>query len=921
MTDDNTLKLQTHIKLEGASNWNIWKFQTVVLLRSQGLLDVTDGSSEKPSAAVEKAAWEKKDAKAQSWLVTRMSESVMMHIITCTTSAEMWRKLASVYEQKSETSIHIVQQRFFQYKYEEGTAMSTFLSKIEELRNQLKQMGEEISEKFVITKVLMSLPDAYKHFVSAWESAPDDKQTMENLVARLLIEEERINEKEPQNSSASAFVAKKNIKCYKCNKLGHYQSECNQNQSSGSGHYKRPVKKCYYCKKLGHTKSECYFKKNREEDSKSNAFMVMNSNKQVLQFKWLVDSGASQHMCRDRNLFTTFQQTLDNKTVIVGNGEEISALGCGQVAVQVYDGCGWVKTTIDNVLFVPELKTNLFSVKCATERGYVVKMDNNWCKFYKENTVCAVASRSGDMYYMVMRYQSEIANVTEVKCGLKEWHEKLAHQNLQYVRMVLKNNNIEVKDSVFKCENCLEGKIHRLPFSTSENKTSRSCELIHADTCGPMEVPSVGGSRYFVILKDDFSNYRSVYFVKSKDEIKKCIENFLYKAENITNNKVLCFRSDNGTEFVNREVQNLFEKRGITHQTTVPYTPEQNGKAERENRTLIESARTMLCAAGLPKKLWAEAVHTAAYVLNRTSKSNETGKTPYETWTGKQFDITGLKIFGNPVYVHVPKEKRRKWDPKGEKAVMVGYGEDVKGYRIYYSEKNIVEVKRDVVFLDRGGELQKEQLVMLDSTVKEKDGTSQEHLEDRDEKAEDQGKTMEIEGAQPEEKEVEGNLNVSNESGSVYIPCSSDDESSSNDNEVVQTRERSTRIRKPTTCYKCNHVYVEGSEPKTYQDAMQRNDASKWQEAVQKELNTLRENNVWTVCHSEENVSKKTVSSNNGCVRSSRQAPRRLVRITLQLPAARTPQIQYYIFPRRSEADENRGYILPKCSLQKSKTN
>lgn len=86
----------------------------------------------------------------------------------------------------------------------------------------------------------------------------------------------------------------------------------------------------------------------------------------------------------------------------------------------------------------------------------------------------------------------------------------------------------------------------------------------------------------------------------------------------------------------------------------------------------------MLCAAGLPKKLWAEAVHTAAYVLNRTSKSNETGKTPYEeAWTGKQFDITGLKIFGNPVYVHVPKEKRTKWDPKGEKAIMVGYEENV----------------------------------------------------------------------------------------------------------------------------------------------------------------------------------------------------------------------------------------------------
>uniref|UniRef100_A0A2H1WHY1 SFRICE_040127 n=1 Tax=Spodoptera frugiperda TaxID=7108 RepID=A0A2H1WHY1_SPOFR len=127
MEDDNSFRIQTHIKLEGTSNWNIWKFQTIVLLRSQGLLEVTDGSSVKSEEAVEKAAWEKKDAKAQSWLVTRIE-----------------------YEQKSETSVHIVQQRFFQYKYEEGTAMSIFLSKIEELRNQLKQMGEDISEKIVI---------------------------------------------------------------------------------------------------------------------------------------------------------------------------------------------------------------------------------------------------------------------------------------------------------------------------------------------------------------------------------------------------------------------------------------------------------------------------------------------------------------------------------------------------------------------------------------------------------------------------------------------------------------------------------------------------------------------------------------------------------------------------------------------------
>ncbi|CAH2105332.1 unnamed protein product [Euphydryas editha] len=862
---EEILKMHSHIKLEGISNWNLWKFQSIVFLRSQDLLEVVDGRRVKPEAAADKAAWEKKDAKAQSWIVTRISEKAMLHIITCTTSAEMWRKLSSVYEQKSETSIHIVQQRFFQYKYEEGTDMSTFLSKIEELRNQLKQMGEEISEKFVITKVLMSLPDCYKHFVSAWESAPDEKQSLENLVARLLIEEERINEKSvSQNSPSSAFVAKKNIRCFKCNELGHFQSKCYQNKSSRYDN--KPLKKCYYCNKLGHTKSECYFKKNRDKDSKSNAFVVVNSSGHFEQSKWLVDSGASQHMCRDRNLFTTYFP-LNNKSVIIGNGNEISALGRGQVAVQVYDGRQWVNTIIDNVLFVPELKTNLFSVKCATERGYVVNLDNDLCKFYKKNILCAVANRYADMYYMNVRYKCEIANATEVKPGLKEWHERLAHQNLQYVRMVLKNNNIEIKESDFKCEGCLQGKIHHMPFSNSESKTSRPCELIHADTCGPMEVPSVGGSRYFVIFKDDYSNYRSVYFIKGKDEVKRCISDFLNKAENVTKNKVLYFRSDNGLEFMNNEVRKLFEKRGIIHQTTVPYTPEQNGKAERENRTLIEAARTMLCATDLPKKLWAEAVHTAAYVINRTSKSNEIGKTPYETWTGKQFDITDLRIFGNPVYVHIPKEQRRKWDPKGEKGIMVGYSEDVKGYRIYFLKNNRVELKRDVVFLEKGEE-QKEQLVMLDITKNKEEcinNKSPEQPKDRKEKIEEGGGELSgnVEDVQLNEyavrsSEHEENLNVSSEQDSMYTPSTSDVGSSYDEDEEIPTRQKSTRVRKQTSFYKCHHVFVDGSEPKTYREAMQRNDAIKWQEAVQKELETLKENNTWTYC--DKPISEKTVS-------------------------------------------------------------
>ncbi|GBP10816.1 Retrovirus-related Pol polyprotein from transposon TNT 1-94 [Eumeta japonica] len=199
---------QNVMKLEGSRNWNVWKFQTSVLLRGQGLYKIVDGTTVKPEDDTQRSTWETQDGRAQTLIVTRMTEEVMLHIISCDTAAAMWRKLLSVYEQKSETSIHIVQQRFFQFKFEEGTEMSVFLSKVHEMQNQLKQLGENMSDKFVITKVLMSLPEDYKHFISAWESAPDDKQTYDNLVARLLIEEERIKEKGGPTPS-TAFVAKK----------------------------------------------------------------------------------------------------------------------------------------------------------------------------------------------------------------------------------------------------------------------------------------------------------------------------------------------------------------------------------------------------------------------------------------------------------------------------------------------------------------------------------------------------------------------------------------------------------------------------------------------------------------------------------------------------------------------------------------
>jgi len=130
----------------------------------------------------------------------------------------------------------------------------------------------------------------------------------------------------------------------------------------------------------------------------------------------------------------------------------------------------------------------------------------------------------------------------------------------------------------------------------------------------------------------------------------------------------------------------------------MPYTPEQNGSAERENRMLLEAARSMLAAKELPKKLWAEAMLTASYVLNRTGKSSVDGKNPYELWYGRRRAIDHMRIFGTECFIHVPKVKRQKWDLKSTKGLMIGYSGEKNGYRVWIPGTNTVYQSHDVIF-------------------------------------------------------------------------------------------------------------------------------------------------------------------------------------------------------------------------------
>ena len=139
---------------------------------------------------------------------------------------------------------------------------------------------------------------------------------------------------------------------------------------------------------------------------------------------------------------------------------------------------------------------------------------------------------------------------------------------------------------------------------------------------------------------------------------------------------------------------------GIKRELTTPYNHQQNGVVERKNRTIMEAVKTMIHDQDLPMHLWDEATRKTIYVRNRLSHSALGFKTPEEMYTGKKPQVSHLKIFGCPVYVHIPKEKRTKLDPFEKKGIFVGYCEVSKAFRIYISGFHHIEISRDVTFYE-----------------------------------------------------------------------------------------------------------------------------------------------------------------------------------------------------------------------------
>ncbi|GKA43079.1 putative ribonuclease H-like domain-containing protein [Tanacetum coccineum] len=384
-------------------------------------------------------------------------------------------------------------------------------------------------------------------------------------------------------------------------------------------------------------------------------------------------------------------------------------------------GKGTLKTgklDFEDVYFVKELQFNLFSVSQMCDKKNSVLFTDTGCfvlspdfKLADESQVLLKVPRKNNMYSVDMKniVPKESLTCLVAKATLDEsmlWHRRLGHVNFKTINKLVKDNLVKglpIKhfENDQTCVACLKGKQHKASCKSKiQNSITQPLFMLHMDLFGPTFVSSLMNKKYCLVVTDDYSRFTWVFFLASKDETSGILKSFITQIENLVDKKVKIIRCDNGTEFKNRVMSEFCEKKGIKREFSVARTPQQNGVAERRNRTLIEAARTMLADSKLPTTFWAEAVNTACYVQNRVLVVKPHNKTPYELFRGRTPSLSFMKPFGCHVTILNTLDHLGKFDGKSDDGFFVGYSLNSKAFRVYNIRTRKVEENLHVRFLE-----------------------------------------------------------------------------------------------------------------------------------------------------------------------------------------------------------------------------
>jgi hypothetical protein len=424
----------------------------------------------------------------------------------------------------------------------------------------------------------------------------------------------------------------------------------------------------------------------------------------------LLDSGASDHCFTRKDLFLSYRAISPPRAGhSAGKDSTFSIEGTGTANLSV-DNQGIVsKILLANSLHTPNLRSNLISVSKLVSRGARVSFEDDVAIVCDPGGTVVFKAVRRDGLYVVDMVDNTMAYSVQTRSKAipyEIWHRRLGHIPVNVIAKMSEtgllnglNASGEPKLKAI-CEDCLFGKHATHPFNNTVQRETNVLDCIYVDIWGPASVQSAGGAKYFMLCMDGASSYRKVYFISSKTaEITlRIFKEFHVESERQTGRKLKRVRLDMGREWCNTLWDSYTKEHGIILDFTTPYAHQQNGRAERSMRTLLDMARSMLADAGLAQKYWADAVQTAAYIRNFVPPANDPAMVPAERWSQKRQDVSHLRAFGCTCYAHVPVEiSPSKLSPRSVKLTMIGYFEHT-GYKLLDKATGKTFKSRDVVF-------------------------------------------------------------------------------------------------------------------------------------------------------------------------------------------------------------------------------
>lgn len=717
-------------KLKGFSNWFSWKTLMQSILIEKNLWD----NLMKP---LDKSGFtDSQENTAMRIIRSSLSNDIIEITADCTSSHDLWVKLKCTYEGPQSAVKSKAWINFIEFLNADFGTFVERVGKFEVITSRLTSLNVNLDKDMCLAMFCYNLPSDVKTFIEHYAMSNTKAGLSEILsMARSKYHFDRQFKESVDGIKPETALYASNKKFNK--KRGNYKQFQSRSNESGSSNKSGPS--CTYCKEAGHGWQSCP-KRNKSSEKKPQQkknpeelnFMAYEEEFQSSASCWMSDSGANSHITPYLYLLTNYKEFRQPRKLKTGGGY-VEILGLGDFVFKGADGSA---CRLQNVRYVPRFPKNTISCARMTKNGFKVVMDEENVMVLNKNNNDEIILKgklcNDDLFYFFINSANEstaaatlhknlvtstasqvVDTVNEdnldeglMAVTIDEWHQRFGHISSQRLNDIKKKglvNNMNISKQVNNtCIDCAIGKVCRTSHpARKESYSSSHTTLLTADTAGPVNTLGLNSERFLLVAVERNSGYIFVVPIKSKDLIKHEIKKIIRKIASETNRPVAEFLTDNGTEFINVELRQWLAHNGISHDTSVVGTPQQNGQAEKAVGLISSMASICLEKSGLDKSLWPEACKYAAYTINRHPLTRDPTKTRFEAYFGSKPNVANLRVFGQWLVVHSNSDQF-KFAVKGIFAQMIGYTNRSNTYRVYLDKTKKIHEVCDIKWLPLG---------------------------------------------------------------------------------------------------------------------------------------------------------------------------------------------------------------------------